>query len=46
MDAIYDFIRNFKEIKYENLPAAAVDAAKKEVLDSLATAAGGSSAAA
>ena len=43
MDAIFDFVKMFTNLKYEVLPAAAVAAAKKEVLDSLATALGGSS---
>jgi 2-methylcitrate dehydratase PrpD len=42
MDAIYEFIDNFIRIRYADLPAVAVEAAKKEVLDSLATALGGS----
>jgi 2-methylcitrate dehydratase PrpD len=46
MDAINDFIELFTRTRYENLPGAAVAAAKKEVLDSLATALGGSSQAA
>lgn len=42
MDAIYSFVRNMIDTSYEDLPVAAVDAAKKEVLDSIATALGGS----
>jgi 2-methylcitrate dehydratase PrpD len=40
--AINDFVRHFTGTKYENLPEAAVESAKREVLDSLATALGGS----
>jgi 2-methylcitrate dehydratase PrpD len=36
------FVKHFTSVKYEDLPTAAVEAAKKEVLDSLATALGGS----
>ena len=43
MDAIYDFARNITGTKYEAIPGEAVEAAKKEILDSLATALGGSS---
>ena len=43
MDAIFDLVKNFAGTKYEDIPGAAVEAAKKEVLDSLATALGGSS---
>jgi 2-methylcitrate dehydratase PrpD len=43
MDVIYDFVKNFTRTRYEDIPNAAVEAAKKEVLDSLATALGGSS---
>lgn len=42
MAAISDFVKQFIGIRYEDIPAAAVEAAKKEVLDSLATALGGS----
>jgi 2-methylcitrate dehydratase PrpD len=42
MTAITKFVKHFISLKYENLPAEAVEAAKKEVLDSLATALGGS----
>jgi 2-methylcitrate dehydratase PrpD len=42
MTAINKFVKHFISIKYEDLPAEAVEAAKKEVLDSLATALGGS----
>ncbi|MBP1707627.1 MAG: PrpD [Chloroflexi bacterium] len=41
MDAIFELIRNFKRTKFEDLPKEAVDMAKNEVLDSLATALGG-----
>jgi 2-methylcitrate dehydratase PrpD len=43
MAAIADFVKHFTSIRYEDLPAAAVESVKKEVLDSLATALGGSS---
>lgn len=43
MDAIFDFVKNFTGTRYEDIPVAAAEAAKKEVLDSLATALGGSS---
>jgi len=43
VDAVFDFVKNFTSTRYEDLPGAAVDAAKREVLDSLATALGGSS---
>ena len=43
MDAIFDFVKNFTGTSYEAIPNPAVEAAKKEVLDSLATALGGSS---
>lgn len=43
MDVIADFVKIFTELKYTDLPVEAVEAAKKEVLDSLATALGGSS---
>jgi 2-methylcitrate dehydratase PrpD len=43
MVAITDFVRNFTDTRYENIPGTAVEAVKKEVLDSLATALGGSS---
>ena len=42
MAAINDFIKHFVRTKYEDIPAAAVESVKKEVLDSLATALGGS----
>ena len=42
MDAIAAFVKNFIGIKYEDIPAAAVEAVRNEVLDSLATAIGGS----
>jgi 2-methylcitrate dehydratase PrpD len=42
MTAINKFVKHFTTLKYEDLPAEAVEAAKKEVLDSLATALGGS----
>jgi 2-methylcitrate dehydratase PrpD len=41
MDAIFDFVKHFNRVKYEDLSTAAVDAVKNEVLDSLATAIGG-----
>jgi 2-methylcitrate dehydratase PrpD len=42
MTAIAKYVKHFTSLKYEDLPANAVEAAKKEVLDSLATALGGS----
>jgi 2-methylcitrate dehydratase PrpD len=42
MDAIESFVDMFASIQYSDLPSAAVEAAKKEVIDSLATALGGS----
>lgn len=42
MDAIFDFVNNFTSTRYKEIPSAAIEAAKKEVLDSLATALGGS----
>jgi 2-methylcitrate dehydratase PrpD len=42
MAAINKFVKHFVKTKYEDIPAAAVESAKKEVLDSLATALGGS----
>lgn len=43
MDAIFDFVKHFTGTRYEDIPGPAVEAARKEVLDSLATALGGSS---
>ena len=43
MDAIFDFVKHFTRVRYEDLPIAAVEAVKNEVLDSLATAIGGCS---
>jgi 2-methylcitrate dehydratase PrpD len=43
MDVTLDFVKNFINTRFEDLPAEAVAAAKQEVLDSLATAVGGSS---
>jgi 2-methylcitrate dehydratase PrpD len=42
MDVIFDLVKNFVNTKYEDLPHEAVEAAKREVVDSLATALGGS----
>jgi 2-methylcitrate dehydratase PrpD len=42
MEAITKFVKHLVNTRYEDIPAAAVEAAKKEVLDSLATALGGS----
>jgi 2-methylcitrate dehydratase PrpD len=42
MTAINKFVKHFTSVNFESLPAEAVEAAKKEVLDSLATAMGGS----
>ncbi len=43
MAAITDFIKHFIRLRYEDIPGDAVESAKREVLDSLATALGGSS---
>jgi 2-methylcitrate dehydratase PrpD len=43
MAAISDFVKHFTHTRYEDIPGAAVESAKQEVLDSLATALGGSS---
>jgi 2-methylcitrate dehydratase PrpD len=43
MDAIYGFVENFTNVRYEDLPTSVVEAVKGEVLDSLANALGGSS---
>jgi len=43
MAAINDFVKHFTSTRYEDIPDAAVESAKREVLDSLATALGGSS---
>lgn len=43
MDAIYSFVENFTNVKYEDLQPSVVEAVKSEVLDSLANALGGSS---
>jgi 2-methylcitrate dehydratase PrpD len=43
MTAINEFVKHFVKTRYEDIPADAVAAVKKEVLDSLATALGGSS---
>jgi 2-methylcitrate dehydratase PrpD len=42
MTAINKFVKHFTSVKYDYLPTAAIEAAKKEVLDSLATSLGGS----
>jgi 2-methylcitrate dehydratase PrpD len=42
MDAILEFVRAYGRLRYEDIPAPAVAAAKQEVLDSLAAALGGS----
>src|SRR4030042_886615 len=42
MNAIIEFVKHFVSTGYEDLPADAVESARKEVLDSLATALGGS----
>lgn len=42
MDASYDLARYLVNTKYEDIPAAAVEAAKKEVLDQLGVGLGGS----
>jgi len=43
MAAITDFVKHFISTRYEDIPVDAVESAKREVLDSLATALGGSS---
>jgi 2-methylcitrate dehydratase PrpD len=43
MAAISDIVKHLTSTRYEDIPAAAVESAKREVLDSLATALGGSS---
>jgi len=43
MAAINDFVRHVTSTTYDDIPAAAVASARREVLDSLATALGGSS---
>jgi 2-methylcitrate dehydratase PrpD len=43
MDAISKFVKNFTDVRYEDIPAAASEAARIEILDSLAVALGGSS---
>jgi len=43
MAAISDFVKHLTGTRYEDIPDAAVESARKEVLDSLATALGGSS---
>jgi 2-methylcitrate dehydratase PrpD len=43
MDAILQFVKEYSGIRYGDIPGPAVAAVKKEVLDSLATALGGSS---
>ena len=42
MDATYLFARNFVNAKYDDLPAGVVEATKKEILDLLGVAVGGS----
>ncbi len=42
MTAVIDFVKHFIRLKYEDIPDDAVESAKREVLDSLATALGGS----
>ena len=43
MTAINEFVKHFAKARYEDIPAEAIVAVKQEVLDSLATALGGSS---
>ncbi|MBN1189603.1 MAG: MmgE/PrpD family protein [Dehalococcoidales bacterium] len=43
MDVTLDFVKNIIDTRYEDLPEEAIAAAKQEVMDSLATAIGGSS---
>ena len=40
MAAITDFVKHFIRLRYEDIPSDAVKSAKREVLDSLATALG------
>jgi 2-methylcitrate dehydratase PrpD len=42
MTAINELVKHFVAIRYEDIPPTAVEAVKKEILDSLATALGGS----
>src|SRR3990172_4676209 len=42
MDAIYSFVKHIVQTRYADLPVGSVESAKREVLDSLATALGGS----
>jgi 2-methylcitrate dehydratase PrpD len=42
VNAINKFVKHFTSLRYDDLPTEAVESAKKEVLDSLATALGGS----
>jgi len=42
MDAILEFVKKYSAVQYRDIPSPAVEAVKKEVLDSLATALGGS----
>jgi 2-methylcitrate dehydratase PrpD len=44
MDAIYQFVKNFVGIQYEDLPREVVEVTKKEVLDLLGVALAGFSA--
>lgn len=41
MDATYEFVKNFMNVAYEDLPADVVEITKKEVLDTLAVAVAG-----
>ncbi|GAB6194505.1 MmgE/PrpD family protein [Desulfocastanea catecholica] len=43
MDATFLFAKNFKQIKYEDLPGKVVDITKKQILDYFGVALGGSS---
>ena len=43
MAAVTEFVKHFTHLRYEDIPGDAVESAKREVLDSLATALGGSS---
>lgn len=42
MDAVFEFAKHFGRLKYSDIPVEAVEAVKKEIVDSLATALGGS----
>ena len=41
MDVVFDLVKHMVSTKYEDIPEAAITAAKTEIVDSLATALGG-----